>query len=315
MSKPSLSALLERLNAAEAQRPISSNPSKEGRQDIAPQRAVPPSAEPSPAVPMSGDVGAGRDNRPAPALTPGSLSRDSGTQAVGRTPDTPASLLPGPDAPATQALGEAAGGVTRPAESPEEIKTRLQRLKIQRFVTVLLSPECNHNATQAYLRTYASADCTVESAAANASRLLSNAEVLAEMKRQLTGIEAHADLDEDYVYRHWRAIAESDVFSVFKFDATMRCVGFHVHPDEMTKEQRLAIREITFDRDGRVKGVKLVDREKAVELIAKARKMFTPETESGTAITDMAKMLRERLAAAYKRTGRVFDGLTGEQVG
>lgn len=110
-------------------------------------------------------------------------------------------------------------------------------------------------------------------------------------------------------------MAESDVFSVFKFDADHRCVGFHVHPDEMTKEQRLMIRGMKFNKDGSIKDVTLCGREKAVELIAKARKMFTPETESGTAITDMAKMLRERLSAAYKRTGRVFDGLSGEQVG
>lgn len=205
-----------------------------------------------------------------------------------------------------------AGGESPPAPLLPKARTtaaQLEALRIRQFITALLKPENKYNAAAAYRSI--SPNCTPGSARTMAIKMLAREDVLDELDRQLKTITAAADLNEEWVYRQWRAIANADVFDLLNINEEGVCKGFIHHPDDWSKEQRLTVRRITFHPDGRLRELQLVDREKAVELVARARRMFMYD-EAGNAITDMANLITQRMQAAAKRTGRTFDAQTGE---
>lgn len=242
----------------------------------------------------------GPKNAPQGPITPVGTSAASDGGAV--QPDPPVAATAGqePTAPAPPA----------PSAPREDTKKTLRALTVRRFVTELLRPENRYNASQAYMKVVAHEGTNERSARANAVRYLAEEDVLAELDRQLKGIDASADLNEDYVYRHWRAIAQANIFQVLEINKDGVCTGFKTAPEDWSLEQQLSVTQISFHDNGKLKAIRLVDRQRAIENIAKARKMFVYD-DSGTAVADMAKLITERMAAAAKRTGRTFDHETG----
>lgn len=275
MSKPSLSALMKALKTAEVRGPKN-----------------PAGSAAATATPAGSDGGASLQAQVATA--PGASSLDP------HVAEAATAVAQAPPAPSEQ-------------KQPSQTQKTLRELLVRRFVTELLRPENRYNATQAYIKVVAREGTTEKSARTMAVRLLAEVDVLDELDRQLKGIDASADLDETYVYRQWRAIATANLFSILEIDRAGRCTGFKVAPEDWTLEQQLSVTSITFHDSGHLKSLKLVDRQKAVDSIAKARKMFVYD-ESGTAVVDMAKLITERMSAAAKRTGRTFDHETGKVV-
>lgn len=238
-----------------------------------------------------------------------------GTSSAGPAPTTQAAITAA-FPPGGAVVGAAEPSASGPvASSPQEQRVQsektLKALNNRRFVTELLRPENRYNAGAAYNKVFPGVKPA--SAQTMAVRMLSNVEVLDELDRQLKGIDASADLDEAWVYRQWRSIANANMFDVLDIDKSGKCHGFRMAPEDWSIDQQLAVSQLTFHNDGRLKTIRMVSREKAVDSIAKARKMFIYD-ESGTKVEDMAKLITERMHAAAKRTGRTFDHETGQIV-
>jgi hypothetical protein len=135
--------------------------------------------------------------------------------------------------------------------------------------------------------------------------LLHCADVQAELMRQVRGIETHAHVDEEYVYRFWQAMATASIFNYLDVDPVTGQVRWKLDPNALTAEQRLMIREIRIDpRSGQVVHLKLVDLEGTIANIAKAKKMFSLLENDG--LEHVVKDIQERMQRA-SRTVRTFD--------
>lgn len=210
----------------------------------------------------------------------------------------------------------AAGGVPiRPARrvpTQEEIRAQTKRLLIRNFVRMFLTPgDTFMNASECYRRVNPDADDAT--AKREGWRLTQDQDVKDEYARQLRAIDKAADLDDQWVYDRWRAIANASIFDYIKVDPDTGVVDYsNLDPSRLTPEQQMCIREIRIDpRTGRLVNLKLASVDMAVANVAKARQMIAGKRD--LAQVDLAQRITERMNRAAKRIGRTFDE-SGEQV-
>jgi hypothetical protein len=160
-------------------------------------------------------------------------------------------------------------------------------------------------------------DCPSEEAAYQGGwRMTQEDDVKDEMKRQLRAIDKAADLDDQWVYDRWRAIANANIFDYIRIGKDGVVEFNDLDPEKMTAEQQLCIQEIQIDvRTGRIKAIKLPDKNVAVAYVARARQMIDGKRD--LAAVDLAKTLTERMNRAAARrpdVHRTFDNDTGDQL-
>lgn len=211
----------------------------------------------------------------------------------------------------------AAGGVAirpRRPPSPEEIRAQTKRLMVRKFVRDFLAmgEPTFMNAAECYRRI--NPDCTSNTQAHQEGwRLTQDQDVRDEYAKQLRAIDKAADLDDQWVYDRWRAIAEADIFDYCQIDADGVVHFDNLNPAKLTKEQRFAIQEIQIDlKTGRIKNLKLASKNTAVANVARARQMIDGKRDAS--MVDLAQRITERMNRAAARVGRVIDHDTGEQV-
>lgn len=274
MSKPSLSAMMNKLAAAKA-------------------------AGPKPRLIESGPSG-GRVT-PSPDIPVGNGSTAPPQAVVEATP------------PAFPSPPHAGGAVTK-QESEAELRARARRLRVRTFVRSMLTAGPTFmNARVAYHTIQPDA---ADSTARNEGYLLLQADdVKDELRRQLRAIDKAADLDDQWVYDRWRAIANGDLFNYLHIDASGK-VTWKIDSNDLSEEQRMVIREIEIDpKTNTVRRVKLANIDQAVLNVAKARQMVDGNRDAGA--VDLAQRLTERMERAKKRNpslARVFDNETGERI-
>lgn len=190
----------------------------------------------------------------------------------------------------------------------EQTRALGRKLMVRRFVTAYIK----HDMDGAKAYREINPNAAQNSSWSRASELIQQDDVRAELARQLQGLFRHADMDEDWVFRQWRAMAFSDIFDYMDIDADGK-VTWKLDPEKLTQEQRLNIRGIKVDpKTGKVVELRLVDRQGAVESVAQARKLYSVLQDTG--LKDLVKEITERMQAASKHV-RTFDHDTGEEIG
>ena len=141
----------------------------------------------------------------------------------------------------------------------------------QLFCTELL---VDFNATAAAVR----AGYSPHTAPQQGSRLLRHAHIQEEIQRQIDARSARVEVTQDDVLRFWRAVLDTDVSDLIRWDES----GLEVKPShEMSQEALAAIAEIgevTVAGDRAVR-VKLHDKAKVSELVARHLGMFQTSRE------------------------------------
>lgn len=198
------------------------------------------------------------------------------------------------------------------ASPPAAPSTRemTRTLLVRRFVTAYLRNNMNASAAVREIRP----DVSQKTSWTMGCELLQEEDVRTELHRQLRGIFEHTDMNEEWVYRHWRSMANSNIFDYLTIDSTTgKATGFRLSADDLTLEQQLNVRELKLDKDTRqVTSIKLVDREGTLANIAKALRMFKElEDES---LATLAQDITERMQKASKRIPHTFDHETGEEI-
>jgi hypothetical protein len=153
------------------------------------------------------------------------------------------------------------------------------------------------NATAAYLEI--NPNVTQGSAWTLGSNMLKEPRVIEAIEAQLKAIDKAADLDEQWVYDRWRAIANANIFDYItvQTDGTVDFKNFD--PAHLTLDQQLAIREVKIDpKTGRVCAFKLASVDQAVLNVARARGVIDSKREAGSA--DRASKITERMNRAAK---------------
>jgi hypothetical protein len=256
-------------------------------------------AGPKKASAPQGPIGGREGSRPQP---------DS-AGAHGSTAPPPAVVEAPPPAAPTPA-----GGVVTKQETEEELRARGRRLRVRTFVRSMLTQGPGFmNARVAYHAIQP--DVTDGTAKNEGYNLLQAEDVRDEMRRQLRAIDKAADLDDQWVYDRWRAIANGNLCDYMHIDHTGK-VTWKVDSNDLTSEQQMVLREIEIDtKTGLVRRVKLANIDQAVLNVAKARQMVDGNRDAGA--VDLAQRLTDRMNRAQKRLprlARVFDNDTGEQV-
>lgn len=217
-----------------------------------------------------------------------------------------------PEADQVTVVSEHNAPAEEPAAPPSAPDTRrmARALFVRRFVTEYLRNNMNASAAVRELRP----DVSQKTSWTMGCELLQEEDVRTELHRQLRGIFRHEDMNEEWVYRHWRAMANSNIFDYVTVDSTTgKASAFRLSADELTLEQQLNVRELKFDKETRqVTGIKLVDREGTIANVAKAQRLFRElEDES---LATLAKDITELMQKASKRIPRTFDNDTGEEI-
>ncbi len=183
---------------------------------------------------------------------------------------------------------------------------------VRTFVRAFLTPgDTFNNAGAAYRKIHP--DVTDASSHTCGWRMFDQADVKEEMQRQLRAIDKAADLDDQWVYDRWRAIANANIFDYIRISADGVVEFIELDPAKLTLEQQLCIQEIQIDvKTGRIKAIKLPDKNQAVANVAKARQMIDGKRD--LAAVDLAKTITERMNRAAARVGRTFENDTGDQV-
>lgn len=221
------------------------------------------------------------------------------------------SLMEQQKKPRNKKRGELLVAPTPPAPLPPPADIDAQKIRrpllVRRFVTELLKN--GWDGAAAYREANGK---DVKGCAVRACELLKCEDVRTELHRQLQGIITNADLDEDYVYRQYRAMANSNIFDYFVFNKDGSIKELNLDPEKLTLEQQLNVREMKWSPiTGKLVSFKLVDRKGSVDSIAKARKMFMGLDDAG--LHDIAKEITERMQKASKQV-RTFDNATGEEI-
>lgn len=223
----------------------------------------------------------------------------------------PASVPPAAIDPPAKAAG---GPPIRQRRPPTDAEVRAQgrRLAVRTFVRAFLTPgDSFNNAAAAYRKIHP--DATDASSHTGGWRMFDNEDVKEEMQRQLRAIDKAADLDDQWVFERWRAIANANIFDYIRISADGVVEFIELDPSKLTIQQQLCIQEIQIDvRTGRIKAIKLPDKNQAVANVAKARQMI--EGKRDASAVDLAQRITERMNKAAARVGRVFDNDTGDQL-
>lgn len=189
-----------------------------------------------------------------------------------------------------------------------------RRLVVRAFVRAYLAQETDTflNAAASYRKVRP--DCPTDEAAHQGGwRMTQDEDVKEEMQRQLRAIDKAADLDDQWVYDRWRAIANANIFDYIRISQDGVVEFIELDPAKLTLEQQLCIQEIQIDvKTGRIKAIKLPDKNQAVANVARARQMIDGKRDASA--VDLAKTITERMNKAAARVGRTFENDTGEQV-
>jgi len=184
---------------------------------------------------------------------------------------------------------------------------------VRNFVRMFLTPgDTFMNAAECYRRV--NPDCTDSKQASQEGwRLTQDQDVKDEYARQLRAIDKAADMDDQWVYDRWRAIANANIFDYIKVDPETGVVDYtNLDPNRLTPEQQMCIREIRVDpKTGRLTNLKLANIDQAVANVARARQMIDGKRDPGQ--VDLAQRITERMNRAAARVGRTFDE-SGNQV-
>lgn len=136
-------------------------------------------------------------------------------------------------------------------------------------------------------------------------------DVKEEVRRQLRAIDKAADLDDQWVYDRWRAIANANVFDYMTVSAEGVAEFTNLDPARLTPEQQMVIEEIRLDaKTGRIVNFKLASKNQAVANVARARQMIDGKRDPG--MVDLAARITEKMNKAAARVGRVLDHDSGE---
>lgn len=228
------------------------------------------------------------------------------------SPVVPGSSPPAAQLPTDKATAGGAPIRQRRPPTDAEVRAQARRLAVRTFVRAFLTPgDSFNNAGAAYRKIHPEAS---DSAAWQGGwRMFEHEDVKEEMQRQLRAIDKAADLDDQWVYDRWRAIANANIFDYVRISADGVVEFIELDPAKLTLEQQLCIQEIQIDvRTGRIKAIKLPDKNQAVANVAKARQMIDGKRDLGA--VDLAARITERMNKAAARVGRVFDHDSGEQV-
>lgn len=188
----------------------------------------------------------------------------------------------------------------RPAEMTRE-------LLIKRFVTAFLGK--GMSAAEALRSTSTRQKLTPRNSREMAYRLLQADDTKAELLRQAQDFRQRAALDEQWVHDQLLSMASCDIRDYVTTDAAGNVTEFKLHA--LSPEQARNIRGLRF-KDGKVVDIRLIDRQGAVESVAKILKMFHVLDDSG--LKELVADITQRMSAASKRLPRTFDHATGEEV-
>ncbi len=216
-----------------------------------------------------------------------------------------------PVAVTTPATG---GEPIRRRKPPTESETRAQarRLIVRSFVRAFFTPGDTFMSAAASYRVV-SPGVTDATARQEGYRMTHDEDVKEEVTRQLRAIDKAADLDDQWVYDRWRAIANANVFDYMSINADGVADFTGLDPLKLTMEQQLVIEEVRVDpKTGRVTNLKLTNKNQAVANVAKARQMIDGKRDLG--MVDLAARITERMNKAAKRIGRIIDHDSGEPV-
>lgn len=156
----------------------------------------------------------------------------------------------------------------------------------------------DRNATAAYMR--AGYKAKGHAAEANASRLLSNAEIAKRINAALSEVKKAVQVEAEDVLREILKLAKSDVRKLYREDGTLKL------PHEWDDDTAAAVAGVDVvettigDKDSPIsqttKKVKLWDKKGSLELLGRHLKLFTDvvEVKDVTPISDRMKKARER---------------------
>jgi hypothetical protein len=184
-------------------------------------------------------------------------------------------------------------------------------MMVRTFVRAFLAigTDTFRNAAASYRAVYPNAN--LNTSRQEGWRLMDDEDTKEEMERQLRAIDKAADLDDQWVYDRWRAIANANIFDYMDIDANGVADFSKLDPRRLTPEQQLCIEEVQLDKQGRVVKFKLASKNQAVANVARARQMIDGKRD--LAAVDLAKTITERMNRAAARVGRVFDNDTGRE--
>lgn len=192
------------------------------------------------------------------------------------------------------------------------MRAQARRLAVRTFVRAMLTPGDTFNNAGASFRAV-NPHATKSASRQGGWRMMLEEDVKEEMQRQLRAIDKAADLDDQWVYDRWRAIANANVFDYVSITPDGQVDFKNLDPQHLTPEQQMAIEEIRVDpRTGRITNLKLASKNVAIANVARARQMIDGKRDLG--MVDLAARITERMNKAAKRVGRTFDNDSGQQV-
>lgn len=156
----------------------------------------------------------------------------------------------------------------------------------------------DRNATAAYMR--AGYKAKGHAAEANASRLLSNAEIQRFVNKALTEVKQALKIEAEDVLREILKLAKSDVRKLYREDGTLKL------PHEWDDDTAAAVAGVDVvettigDKESPMllttKKVKMWDKKGSLELLGRHLKLFTDvlEVKDVTPMADRMKQARER---------------------
>jgi hypothetical protein len=185
--------------------------------------------------------------------------------------------------------------------------TVVDRLRAKMFARAYV--QLGFNATEAMTTLKGGQPLSRNQAQNTAYRYLQSKTVQEELYKQLRAIDVAAQTDHEYLFRAMRSIVDSSLFDYGLRISDGRGDFSQLNSEALTPDQKANLREITFHEDGRIKSIKLASRDRALDMLNRAKNLYGERNEGAQVL---AERLRERMAAASKRVPALIDGVTGE---
>jgi hypothetical protein len=188
--------------------------------------------------------------------------------------------------------------------------TIVDRLRAKMFARAYI--QLGFDAPGALLATKGASQQFTPAGARNISyRYLQSKTVQEELGKQLRAIDVAAQTDHEYLFRAMRSIVDSSLFDYGLKIQKGKGDFSELSSDNLTPDQKANLREITFHEDGTIKSIKLASRDRALDMLNRAKNLYGERNEGAQVI---AERLRERMATAAKRVPALIDGATGETI-